>query len=101
MAQAVLGVKAAYEKAGEGADSTAAAEAMENLEFEAPSGTVRMSLANGHQAAQSISYGTYVLEDGEPAVENVRTYSAECINPPADQTAAEWIAAGFPGAECD
>ncbi|WP_299819956.1 ABC transporter substrate-binding protein [uncultured Jannaschia sp.] len=101
MAQAVLGVKAAYEKAGEGADSTAAAEAMENLEFEAPSGTVRMSLGNGHQAAQSISYGTYVLEDGEPGVENVITYSAECINPPADQTAAEWIAAGFPGAECD
>lgn len=101
MAQAIMGVKAAYEKAGEGADGEAAAAAMENLEFEAPSGTVRMANGKGHQAIQGVGYGTYVLEDGEPSVENVKFYAAECVSPPADTTAQAWIEAGFPGAQCD
>lgn len=100
MAQAVLGAKAAYEKAGPDATSADAAAAMVNLEFEAPSGTVRMVIGNGHQAISSIGFGTYKLTDGKPGVENVKFYDAECVSPPNDMTAAEWIEAGFAGASC-
>ncbi|QDY70677.1 ABC transporter substrate-binding protein [Qingshengfaniella alkalisoli] len=101
MAQAILGAKAAFEKAGEGATGADAAAAFAGMEFEAPSGTVKMANANGHQAIQGIGFGTYALVDGEPTVENVKFYEAECTSPPADMTAAAWIEAGFEGAICD
>ncbi|MBL4796758.1 MAG: hypothetical protein JKY50_05055, partial [Oleispira sp.] len=100
MAQAVLGAKAAYEKAGEGATAPEAAAALVGLKFEAPGGMVHMAIANGHQAIQGISYGTYKYVDGKPTVENVVAYSAECVTPPNDMTATQWIDAGFPGADC-
>ncbi|WBU56152.1 ABC transporter substrate-binding protein [Paracoccus sediminicola] len=101
MAQAVLGTKAAFEAAGENATGAEAAEAFAGMEFEAPSGTVRMANANGHQAIQGIGFGTYKLsEDGEPGVENVIFYDAECVSPPADMTAEEWIESGFEGSTC-
>ena len=100
MAQAVLGAKAAYEKAGKGATVKDAAAALEGLEFEAPGGIIRMAIANGHQAIQGISYGTYKLVDGKPTVENVIAYSAECVTPPNDMTATQWIESGFARAVC-
>ncbi|WP_417247451.1 ABC transporter substrate-binding protein [Celeribacter sp.] len=101
MAQAVLGAKAAYEKAGPEASGAEAAAAMEGLEFDSPAGVVRMANGAGHQAVQGIGLGTYKYVDGEPTVENVKFYEAECVNPPADMTAAAWIEAGFPGAVCE
>lgn len=101
MAQALLGVKAAYEKAGPEADGKAAAAAMKGLEFEAPGGTVKMAIGDGHQAIQGIAYGTYKKgPNGEPTVENVIAYDAECVNPPNGMPSAEWIAQGFPGSKC-
>ncbi|WP_205966105.1 hypothetical protein, partial [Paracoccus liaowanqingii] len=83
-------------------DPAEIAAAFENLEFETPAGTVRMALGNGHQAIQGIAYGTFAKDDeGNPTVENVISYSAECVNPPEGQTAAAWIEAGFPGAQCE
>ena len=101
MAQAILGLKAAWEKA-DSDDPAEIAAAFENLEFETPAGTVRMAIGNGHQAIQGIAYGTFAKDDeGNPTVENVISYSAECVNPPEGQTAAAWIEAGFPGAQCE
>ncbi|MCI4665506.1 MAG: ABC transporter substrate-binding protein [Neomegalonema sp.] len=101
MAQALFGVKAAYEAAGVDATPEEAAAALVGLEFEAPAGIVKMAIGNGHQAIQSIAYGVYKLgADGKPTVEKVRTYKAECVNPPNGMTSAKWIAAGFPGAKC-
>ncbi|MFD1911008.1 ABC transporter substrate-binding protein [Halodurantibacterium flavum] len=101
MAQAVLGVKAAYEAAGADATGADAAASFKGLEFEAPGGIIQMAIGNGHQAIQGISYGTYKLVDGRPSVENVISYDAACVNPPNDMTAIGWIEAGFPGATCD
>lgn len=102
MAQAVLGLKAAWEKAGEGADKEAAVAAFKGLEFDSPAGPVKMAIGAGHQAIQSISYGKFGRDAaGKPGVTDVVTYAAECVNPPADMLAADWIEKGFPGAQCD
>jgi branched-chain amino acid transport system substrate-binding protein len=102
MAQAIFGLKAAWEKAGEDADTAAVAAAFKNLEFETPAGTVKMAIGNGHQAIQGIAYGRYKKDaDGNPGVVDVISYSAECVNPPNDMMAADWIKAGFPNANCD
>jgi branched-chain amino acid transport system substrate-binding protein len=104
MAQAILGLKAAAEKAaakkgGKPADTDIIA-AFEGLEFEAPSGKVRMALGSGHQAIQEMVYGRYKREGGKPTVVNVKRYPAECVNPPDGMTAEQWIEKGFPGAKC-
>lgn len=102
MAQAIFGLKAAWEKAGAEAAPADVAAAFENLEFESPAGTVKMAIGNGHQAIQGIAYGRYKkTEDGQPGVEDVISYAAECVNPPAGMKSTEWIEAGFPNAECD
>ena len=98
MAQAVLGVKAAYDQAG-GTDPEAARQALEGLEFQTPSGVVRMAIGDGHQAIQETVYATYRFDKttGKPAYENIRRYKAECVNPPNGMKSQEWIKAGFPG----
>lgn len=100
MAQAVLGVKAAYDKAG-GTDAEAARRALEGLEFQTPSGVVRMAIGGGHQAIQETVYATYRFDKttGRPAYENIRRYKAECVNPPDGVKSLDWIRAGFPGCE--
>ncbi len=102
MAQAILGLKAAWEKAGEDADTQAVAAAFKNLEFELPAGTVKMAIGNGHQAIQGIAYGRYKQDaDGNPGVEDVISYSAECVNPPNGMKSGDWIQAGFPDSTCE
>lgn len=102
MAQAVFGLKAAWEKAGPDADKEAAVAAFKGLEFESPAGTVKMAIGGGHQAIQSIAYGKFKRDaDGNATLVDVISYPAECVNPPADKMAAEWIAEGFPGAVCN
>jgi branched-chain amino acid transport system substrate-binding protein len=106
MTQAILGLKAAMEKAAGGSegkpDTEATIAAFENLTFNTPSGEVRMTLGNGHQAIQPMSYGTYKYDPDKGAqLVDVVTYAAECVNPPAGKTSAEWIAGGFEGAKCE
>jgi branched-chain amino acid transport system substrate-binding protein len=107
MALAILGVKAAFEKAaeangGEMPEIDQVIDAFEYLEFDSPSGTVSMAIGKGHQAIQETVYGLYRYdrEAGEATVTDVRRYPAECVNPPEDVEALEWIREGFPGAEC-
>lgn len=102
MANAVLGMKAAADKAGSGTEEAIIAN-LKGLSFEGPGGIVDMALADGHQAITGSAYGTYKFdtETGQGTVENVVTYKAACINPPADLTSQEWIEGGFVGADCD
>jgi branched-chain amino acid transport system substrate-binding protein len=63
MAQAILGVKLAWEKAQEKAGgkrptNEQVGAALENMTFEGPGGTVRMAIGKGHQAIMETAYGT-------------------------------------------
>lgn len=108
MALALLGVKAAFEKAiaaneGRWPTQDQVIAAFEHLEFQTPSGTIKMALANGHQAIEPVGFGTtgeFDPEMGERKLTDVMSFPAECVNPPEGMTGAEWIAQGFPGAEC-
>jgi branched-chain amino acid transport system substrate-binding protein len=107
MAQAILGVKAAYEKAAEGTTGAPSVDeviqAFEQLEFESPSGSVSMALSDGHQAIQNTAYGLYQFDaqSGMATVSDVEYYGAECVNPPAGVKSGDWIASGFEGAKCE
>ena len=101
-AQALFALKAAADKAGStSADDVSAA--LSGLTFEAPSGTIKMSLANGHQAIASISYGTYKYDSaaGKGTLVDIKEYPAECVNPPAGVNSIAWIEGGLQGAQCN
>lgn len=102
MAQALLGVKSAADKAGS-SDQDAVIGALKGLEWEGPSGTVSMALANGHQAIQDTAYGTYKYDKdaGKATLVDVVRFPAECVNPPAGVNSIDWINGGFEGAKCE
>jgi branched-chain amino acid transport system substrate-binding protein len=107
MAHAILGLKAAYDKAAEakgGAQPTTdeVIAAFENMTFESMGQTLEMSLGNGHQAVGETAYGTYKFdqETGTPTIVDVVRYPAECVNPPEGTTSTEWLQAGMPDAQC-
>ena len=99
MAQAILGVKAAWEKAqaangGKRPSTEQVAAALEHLTFEGPGGEVRMANGKGHQAIMETAYGMTKLVHGKMTVTNVKRYPAERVNPPDGVKAADWIASG-------
>jgi branched-chain amino acid transport system substrate-binding protein len=100
MAQAILGVKLAWEKAQQAASgkrptNEQVGAALENMTYEGPGGTVRMANGKGHQAVMETAYGTTKLVNGKITVVNVKRYPAEKVNPPANTKAADWIKGGF------
>lgn len=101
-AQALLALKAAADKAGS-TNAEDVSAALAGLTFEAPSGTIQMSLANGHQAIAGISYGTYKFDEasGKGTLVNIKEYPAECVNPPEGVKSINWIAGGLEGAKCN
>ncbi|HIQ04063.1 MAG TPA: ABC transporter substrate-binding protein [Anaerolineae bacterium] len=108
MALALLGVKAAYEKAiaannGQWPTQDQVIAAFEGLDFETPSGTIRMALGAGHQAIEPVAFGItgdFDPQTGERKLTDVMNFPAECVNPPEGITGKEWIAQGFLGAKC-
>lgn len=102
MAQALLGVKSAADKAGS-VEQDDVINALKGLEWDGPSGTVSMALANGHQAIQDTAYGTYRYDsdNGKATLVDVVRFKAECVNPPAGVNSIDWIKGGFAGASCD
>jgi branched-chain amino acid transport system substrate-binding protein len=107
MALSILGLKVAWEKAqqakGGGKPTTdEVAKAFKGIEYDSPSGRVKMALGNGHQGIQDTAYGTYRFnkKTNQPEVVDIVRYPAECVNPPADKTSEEWLKAGMPGAKC-
>jgi branched-chain amino acid transport system substrate-binding protein len=100
MAQAILGVKLAWEKAqdangGKRPSNEQVGAALENATFEGPGGTVRMANGKGHQAVMETAYGTTKLVNGKLTLVNVKRYPAEKVNPPEGVKSADWIKSGF------
>jgi len=100
MAQAILGVKLAWEKAqdkngGKKPSNEEVGAALENMTYEGPGGTVRMALGKGHQAIMETAYGQTKLVGGKITLVNVKRYPAEQVNPPEGIKSADWIKNGF------
>src|SRR5882672_5957363 len=100
MAQAILGVKAAWEKAmaangGKRPSNEQVGAALERMSFEGPGGPVRMAIGKGHQAIMETAYGITKLVGDKLTVTNVQRYPAETVNPPDGVTSADWIKSGF------
>jgi branched-chain amino acid transport system substrate-binding protein len=107
MAQAILGVKMAFEKAARAQGTWPTTEqviqAFEYLEFPSPSGDIQMSLGKGHQAVEEAVYGTagtYNPALKEVEITRIIRYPVRCVNPPQDMTTEQWIREGFPGNDC-
>lgn len=100
MAQAILGVKAAWEKAmaangGKRPSNEQVGAALEHLAFDGPGGHVRMAIGKGHQAIMETAYGMTRNVGGKLTMVNVRRYPAEAVNPPEGVKSADWIKGGF------
>jgi branched-chain amino acid transport system substrate-binding protein len=94
MAQAILGLKSAYEKAQAGGAAPTQDQviaAFEKLTFETPSGTIAMSLGKGHQAVEGTVYGTAKTVGGKLTFVKVKQYPASQVNPPEGMKSADWI----------
>lgn len=108
MWQALLGLKTAVEKAmaengGQKPTDEQLAAALKGASWDAPSGRIEMALADGHQAIQPNAIGTtkWNAETGAMELVDVEYFAARCVNPPAGSKSQDWLAAGFPGAECE
>lgn len=108
MAQALLGVKLAVEKAmaangGKKPSNEQIAAALRGMEWDAPAGRIKMALAGGQQAIQPTAIGKTKWDAAKKMVmiEDIQRFSAECVNAPANTKAEDWMKAGFPGAKCD
>ncbi|HEY2137324.1 MAG TPA: ABC transporter substrate-binding protein [Xanthobacteraceae bacterium] len=107
MALSVLGLKVAWDKAqktkGAKPSTDEVVSAFEGIEYDAPSGHVKLALSNGHQGIQETAYGTYRFnkQSKEPEVVDVMRFPAECVNPPNGVNADDWIKGGMKGAKCN
>jgi branched-chain amino acid transport system substrate-binding protein len=108
MAQALLGLKLAVEKAmaangGKKPTPEQLAAALKNSEWDSPAGKIRMTLGGGNQAIQETAIGRTRWDAGKKMVmiEDIQRFPAECVNPPANMKSDDWLKAGFPGAKCN
>ena len=109
MAQALMGLKLAVEKAmaanKKGGKPTIEqiAEALRGSEWDAPAGRIKMALGDGHQAIQAAAFGRTRYDAAKKMVvlDDIQRFAPECVNPPANMKSEEWIKAGFPGAKCN
>jgi branched-chain amino acid transport system substrate-binding protein len=108
MIQALLGIKTAVETAmaangGKKPSTEELAAAMTGIEWDAPSGHIKMALGDGHQAIQPNAVGRTQWDAQAKMVKlvDIEHFIAECVNPPAGMKAEEWISKGFPGAQCE
>jgi branched-chain amino acid transport system substrate-binding protein len=99
ISQAILGVKAAYEKAQKAGAASPTQEqiiaAFENSTFEGPGGVVKMVLGKGHQAVMDTAIGTVKNEGGQLKIVDIARYPAERVLPPEGVKAEAWIKSGF------
>ena len=107
MVQAMLGLKAAAEKAmvangGKKPTSEQLAAALRGSEWDSPAGKIRMTLGDGHQAVQETAIGKTRWDAAKKMVvlDDIQRFSAECVNPPANVKSEDWIKNGMQGAKC-
>jgi branched-chain amino acid transport system substrate-binding protein len=108
MAQALLGLKLAVEKAmaangGKKPTAEQLAAALKNSEWDSPAGKIRMTLGGGNQAVQETAIGRTRWDAAKKMVmiEDIQRFPADCVNPPANMKSDDWLKAGFPGAKCN
>ena len=107
MAQALLGLKLAAEKAmaangGKKPSPEQLAAALKGSSWHSPAGTISMTLGDGQQAIQETAIGRTRWDAGKKMVmiDDIMRFPAECVNPPANMKSEDWMKAGFPGAKC-
>ncbi len=107
MAQALLGLKLAAEKAmaangGKKPTPEQLAAALKGSSWQSPAGTITMALGDGQQAIQETAIGRTRWDAGKKMVmiDDIMRFPAECVNPPANMKTEDWLKAGFPGAKC-
>ena len=107
MAQALLGLKLAAEKAmaangGKKPTPEQLAAALKGSSWHSPAGTISMTLGDGQQAIQETAIGRTRWDAGKKMVmiDDIMRFPAECVNPPANMKSEDWMKAGFPGAKC-
>jgi branched-chain amino acid transport system substrate-binding protein len=108
MALTLFGVKAAYEDALSSTENSWVTQddviaSFAGLSFDTPSGEIRMTRANGHQAVEPMAFavsGEFDPELGEVTLTDEQVYPIECVNPPPGTDPMAWIEAGFPDADC-
>ena len=107
MAQALLGMKLAAEKAmaangGKKPTPEQLAAALKGSSWHSPAGTISMTLGDGQQAIQETAIGRTRWDAGKKMVmiDDIMRFPAECVNPPANMKSEDWMKAGFPGAKC-
>jgi branched-chain amino acid transport system substrate-binding protein len=108
MALALLGLKVAWEKAqakngGARPNTEEVIAAFEGIAYDGPSGHVALSIGKGHQGVQETAYGTFRFnkQKNAPEIVDVVRFPADCVNPPADMTADDWIKGGMKSAGCN
>ena len=69
--------------------------AFEGLGFETPNGRVEMALGKGHQAIHGTSFGTTRTKNGKVYTENVKFFPAKEVQPPKNIKSLDWILNGF------
>jgi branched-chain amino acid transport system substrate-binding protein len=96
---ALLGLKAAYEKAQKAGAASPNQDqiiaAFEQLSFEGVGGTVKMALGKGHQAVMDNAIGTAKTVGGQLTIVDIKRYPAERVNPPEGVKSEAWIKSGF------
>lgn len=108
MAQALMGLKLAVEKAmaangGKKPSTEQIATALRGSEWDSPGGRIKMALGGGQQAIQPTAIGRTRYDEGKKMVvlDDIQRFAAECVNPPANMKSEDWLKAGFPGAKCN
>jgi branched-chain amino acid transport system substrate-binding protein len=99
MTQAILAVKSAWEKAqkangGKRPSQDQVIAAFEHLQWETPSGVVRLGLGKGHQAMQGTAVGRTKRVGDQMTVSDVRYFTADQVTPPDGVKAVDWIKSG-------
>jgi branched-chain amino acid transport system substrate-binding protein len=96
MAQAVYGVKAAYEKALSGSggnwpDVDAVIKAFENLQFDSPNGPILVR--EDHQAVEPALFGITKQAQDRPfaMLDRIQVFPAQEVNPPLGVKSNDWI----------
>jgi branched-chain amino acid transport system substrate-binding protein len=108
MAQALMGLKLAAEKAmaankGKKPSTEILAASLRGSEWVSPAGTIRMALSNGQQAIQDTAIGRTKWSEEKKMVmlEDIQRFNATCVNPPLNVKSEDWLKSGFAGAKCD
>lgn len=106
MAQSILGLKLAYEKAmkdGKKPSTDDIVAAFKGIEYTGPAGHVKLALGDGHQGITGTAYGTYKWnkQTQQSEIVDIVRFAAECVNPPAGTDSVTWLKEGMKGAKCN